>query len=336
MPDLAITAETGSSVKPLNVAVIGFGVMGKHHANVYAALPSTRLVAVVDPDKLRRAEAATLHAVATYPDLDTLLLHQHLDAASLAAPTSLHYPLAEQLLEAGIHVMVEKPVTPEVAQAERLATLSRRYGLVLQVGHITRFYRAVQLLSARVDSPYLIEARRLTPKARIKDAGVILDLMIHDIDIVLGLVSSDIGEVTVAGHVLNGSPFEDVAAAQIVFANGCIARFLASRVAPDAERSLVVAEREQTLRLDFGKDPYTEVSIYRPLPDDSGSTHMQVERVVVHEDNPLRQELEHFLARIRRNAPPIGTLEDDLRSLKLATQLTQQLHERRPKPLALR
>lgn len=336
MPDLAITAETGSSVKPLNVAVIGFGVMGKHHANVYAALPSTRLVAVVDPDKLRRAEAATLHAVATYPDLDTLLLHQHLDAASLAAPTSLHYPLAEQLLEAGIHVMVEKPVTPEVAQAERLATLSRRYGLVLQVGHITRFYRAVQLLSARVDSPYLIEARRLTPKARIKDAGVILDLMIHDIDIVLGLVSSDIGEVTVAGHVLNGSPFEDVAAAQIVFANGCIARFLASRVAPDAERSLVVAEREQTLRLDFGKDPYTEVSIYRPLPDDSGSTHMQVERVVVHEDNPLRQELEHFLARIRLNAPPIGTLEDDLRSLKLATQLTQQLHERRPKPLALR
>lgn len=336
MPDPAITAETGSSVKTLNVAVIGFGVMGKHHANVYAALPSTRLVAVVDPDKLRRAEAATLHAVATYPDLDTLLLHQHLDAASLAAPTSLHYPLAEQLLEAGIHVMVEKPVTPEVAQAERLATLSRRYGLVLQVGHITRFYRAVQLLSARVDSPYLIEARRLTPNARIKDAGVILDLMIHDIDIVLGLVSSNIGEVTVAGHVLNGSPFEDVAAAQIVFANGCIARFLASRVAPDAERSLVVAEREQTLRLDFGKDPYTEVSIYRPLPDDSGSTHMQVERVVVHEDNPLRQELEHFLARIRRNAPPIGTLEDDLRSLKLATQLTQQLHERRPKPLALR
>lgn len=323
-------------MKPLKVAVIGFGMMGKHHANVYAALPSTRLVAVVDPDKARRAEAAALHAVATYPDLDTLLLDQRLDAASLAAPTSLHYPLAEQLLEAGIHVMVEKPVTPEVAQAEHLTKLSRRYGLVLQVGHITRFYKAVQLLSTRVNSPYLIEARRLTPNARIKDAGVILDLMIHDIDIVLGLVNGDIREVSVAGHVLNGSPFEDVAAAQIVFDNGCIARFLASRVAPDAERSLVVAEREQTFRLDFGKDPYAEVSIYRPLPDDGGSTHVQVERVVVHEDNPLRQELEHFLARIRQGAPPIGTLEDDLRSLKLATRLTQQLHEREPKPLTLR
>lgn len=323
-------------MKPLNVAVIGFGVMGKHHANVYAAIPSTRLVAVVDPDQARRTEAKALHAVATYPDLATLLLHQHPEAASLAAPTSLHYPLAEQLLEAGIHVMVEKPVTPEVAQAEHLTKLSRRYGLVLQVGHITRFYRAVQLLSARVNSPYLIEARRLTPNARIKDAGVILDLMIHDIDIVLGLVDSDIREVSVAGHVLNGSPFEDVAAAQIVFSNGCIARFLASRVAPDAERSLVVAEREQTFRLDFSKDPYAEVSIYRPLPDDSGGTHVQVEQVVVHEDNPLRQELEHFLARIRQSAPPIGTLEDDLRSLRLATRLTRQLHEGEPKLLALR
>ncbi|MBS3966331.1 MAG: Gfo/Idh/MocA family oxidoreductase [Truepera sp.] len=323
-------------MKPLNVAVIGFGVMGKHHANVYAAIPSTRLVAVVDPDQARRTEAKALHAVATYPDLATLLLHQHPEAASLAAPTSLHYPLAEQLLEAGIHVMVEKPVTPEVAQAEHLTKLSRRYGLVLQVGHITRFYRAVQLLSARVNSPYLIEARRLTPNARIKDAGVILDLMIHDIDIVLGLVDSGIREVSVAGHVLNGSPFEDVAAAQIVFSNGCIARFLASRVAPDAERSLVVAEREQTFRLDFSKDPYAEVSIYRPLPDDSGGTHVQVEQVVVHEDNPLRQELEHFLARIRQSAPPIGTLEDDLRSLRLATRLTRQLHEGEPKLLALR
>lgn len=323
-------------MEPLNVAVIGFGVMGKHHANVYAALPSTRLVAVVDPDKLRRAEAEALHAVATYADLDDLLGDRHVDAASLAAPTSLHYPLGKRLLEAGIHVMVEKPVTPEVAQAEHLTALSRRYGLVLQVGHITRFYRAVQLLGARVSDPYLIEARRLTGNARIKDAGVILDLMIHDIDIVLGLVNSDIREVSVAGHALNGSPFEDVAAAQIVFANGCIARFLASRVAPDAERTLVVAEREQTFRLDFGKDPYTEMSIYRPLPDDTSSTHVQVERVVVQEDNPLRQELEHFLARIRRNAPPIGTLEDDLRSLRLASRLTQQLNRSQVQPLALR
>ena len=312
-------------MKSLKVAVIGFGVMGKHHANVYAALPYTDLVAVVDPLETRRAEARSSYAVAAYPDAATLLERDRPDAVSVAAPTSLHYGLAKHFLEAGVHVLVEKPAATSVPQAQFLADLSRRLGLVLQVGHITRFYRAVQLLSNEVTDPYLIEARRLTPNARIKDVGVILDLMIHDIDIVLGLVQSELSEVTVAGRVLNGTPFEDVAAAQITFRNGCIARFLASRVAPDAERSLVVAEAEKTLRLDFGKEPHTEMAVYRPLHNENGATHVHMDRTVVQEDNPLRKELEHFLARIRRRATPIGTLDDDLRSLKLATRLMAQM-----------
>ncbi len=222
-------------------------------------------------------------------------------------------------------MLVEKPVATTMAQAAELAELSRRHARVLQVGHITRFYRAVQLLTEQVRNPYLIEARRLTPHARIEDVGVILDLMIHDIDTVLRIVPSEIAEVTVDGHVLNGSPHEDVAAAQIRFENGCIARFLASRVAPDAERSLVVAEAHRTLRLDFAKEPYTEISIYRPLEDDGGGSHVQMERRSVHEENPLRSELEHFLARIRSGAPPIGTLDDDLRSLRLATRLIDDM-----------
>jgi len=312
-------------MKRLKVAVVGFGVMGKNHAGVYAALPHTDLVAVVDPHEGRRAEAAQRFAVAAFPDLSTMLACTDLDAVSVAAPTSLHYRLTEQLLHAGLHVLVEKPVATSVAHAERLAALSRRLGLILQVGHITRFYQAVELLGERIKSPYLIEARRLTPNARIKDVGVILDLMIHDIDIVLGMVPSEISGVSVAGHVLNGSPHEDVAAAQITFQNGCIARFLASRVAPDAERTLVVAEPQQTLRVDFGKEPHTEVSVYRPVPA-SGHAEVQMDKIFVYEDNPLRRELEHFLARIRRSAPPIGTLDDDLRSLQLAAQLIEQLH----------
>ena len=312
-------------MKSLKVAVIGFGVMGKHHANVYAALPYTDFVAVVDPLETRRAEARSSYAVAAYPDAATLLAHEAPDAVSVAAPTSLHYGLAKHFLEAGVHVLVEKPAATSVPQAQFLADLSRRVGKVLQVGHITRFYRAVQLLSDQVTDPYLIEARRLTPNARIKDVGVILDLMIHDIDIVLGLVQSELSEVTVAGRVLNGTPFEDVAAAQITFENGCIARFLASRVAPDAERSLVVAEAEKTLRLDFGKEPHTEMAVYRPLHSEGGASHVHMDRTVVQEDNPLRKELEHFLARIRRRATPIGTLDDDLRSLKLATRLMAQM-----------
>ena len=312
-------------MKRLRVAVVGAGVMGKHHANIYAALPHVDLVAVVDPSEARCAEAREQYAVATYPSLDALLAFETLDAASVAAPTSLHYGLSKRLLEAGVHVLVEKPLATEVAQAEALIRLSRRQNRVLQVGHITRFYRAVDLLRAQVHAPYLIEARRLTPHARIKDVGVILDLMIHDIDIVLGLVPAEVASLSVAGHILNGSPFEDVAAAQIVFENGCIARLLASRAAPDGERTLVVAEPQQTIRLDFARDPHTEVSIYRPLRDEASSAHGQIETRTIHEDNPLKKELEHFLARIRSSAAPVGTLEDDLRALRLASSLMARL-----------
>jgi predicted dehydrogenase len=311
--------------EPLSVAVIGYGVMGRHHANVYAALPNVSLSAVVEPDDDRRAAAAELYGCATFPDLEDLLAAVRIDAASIASPTSTHHALAVRLLTREVHVLVEKPVATVVSEAKELAALSRTQGVVMQVGHITRFYKAVQQLRQAVRQPYLIEARRLTPTARIRDVGVILDLMIHDIDIVLGLVDSSVADVSVAGHALNGTPFEDVAAAQIIFANGCIARFLASRVAPDAERSLVVAEAQRTYRLDFARAPHTEMAIYRSLPTGDERNHVHVDRHVIYEDNPLREELAHFLARIRLSAAPIGTLDDDLRSLTLATELTRRL-----------
>lgn len=322
-------------MKRLRVAVVGVGVMGKHHANLYAALPHVDFVAVVDPDTRNRREAQLRHAVRGYATLDELLAHEAVDAVSLAAPTSLHYRLTKQLLGAGVHVLVEKPVATSVAEAQELAALSRALGLVLQVGHITRFYRAIELLRQRVSSPYLIEARRLSPSARITDVGVILDLMIHDIDIVLGLVSAKVRELSVAGHVLCGTPHEDVAAAQILFDNGCIARFLASRVAPDAERTLVVAEAARTIRLDFAKEPHTEIATFRALPEELGSGHVQMDVHSVYEDNPLRKELEHFLARIRGETEPIGTLEDDLRALELATRLLAELKLNDKLPLAV-
>ncbi|MBA2668719.1 MAG: Gfo/Idh/MocA family oxidoreductase [Trueperaceae bacterium] len=307
------------------VAVVGAGVMGRYHASVYTALPSASLVAMVDPDPDARTYAAAQYGCDVFESVDAMLGAVDVEAASVAAPTSLHHRIATQMLEAGIHILVEKPVATEVGQARELAALSRLRGKVMQVGHITRFYRAVQLLKREVTRPYLIEARRLTPNTRIKDVGVILDLMIHDIDIVLGLVKAPVADVCVAGHALNGSRHEDVAAAQITFTDGCIARFLASRVAPDAERSLVVAEANQTFRLDFAREPHTEIAIYRPQPSAGNGNHVHVDRHVVFEDNPLRKELEHFLARIRNAAPPIGTLEDDLRSLTLATDLLARL-----------
>lgn len=315
-------------MRPLRVAVVGGGVMGKYHAAIYAALPEVRLAAVVDPDPARRTEAALAFGCGAYADIVSMLANEDIDAASVAAPTAMHYALTRQLLESGVHVLVEKPVATDVQQALSLMELSQRNGMVLQVGHITRFYRAVHTLTDEVKQPYLIEARRLTPSARIKDVGVILDLMIHDIDIILRIVRSPVKSASVAGHLLNGSPFEDVAAAQIVFDSGCIARLLASRVAPDQERSLVVNEASRTVRLDFAREPHSEITVYRMLSTNGQAT--QVDRRTILEDNPLRMEIEHFLARICNAADPIGTLEDDVRSLELATRLLNEMELRRP------
>ena len=309
----------------IRVAVIGAGVMGRHHAHNYLSLPSADLVAMVDPDPVARALAMRTFGCPAFEDTATMLAETRIDAASVVAPTSLHHRITADLLSSGVHALVEKPVAASVEDATDLAERSRAAGLVLQVGHITRFYRAVRLLADRVEDPYLFDARRLTPHARVRDVGVILDLMIHDIDIVLGMITSPIVTADVAGHTVEPGEHEDVAAAQLTFENGCVARFLASRVAPDAERSLVVAERGRTTRVDFLREPQTEVAVYQSRRGGDGDTHVRTDRHVVHEDNPLREELEHFLDRIALGAPPIGTLEDDLRSLRVATDLIGRL-----------
>jgi predicted dehydrogenase len=323
----------------LRVAVVGAGVMGRHHANVYRSLPEAELVAIVEPDVGRRSAAERDFACAVYPDVDAMLAAIRIDVASVAAPTSLHHVLTEQLLTADVHVLVEKPVATRVADAERLARISSERGRVLQVGHITRFFRAVERLRAEVRQPYLIDARRLSPTNRVQDVGVVLDLMIHDIDIVLGLVAQPVVEIAVAGRWFSAGEHEDVCAAQVRFADGCVARFLASRVAPDAERSLVVAEAEQSYRLDFAKDPHTEMTIYRPAPSKVGeaslnggngqSSRILVDRHVVFEDNPLKKQIQHFIERIHGRAEPIGTLGNDIGSLALAQELLGRLAEQR-------
>lgn len=321
---------------PLRVAVIGVGVMGRHHAGVYRMLPEVELVGLVEPNPWRRRDAERQFGVPVFAELEELLATTPLDAASVAAPTTEHHDLTLRLLRDGVHVLVEKPVATRVTDAQALATLSRDLGLVLQVGHITRFFRAVERLRAEVAAPYLIEARRLTPNGRIQDVGVVLDLMIHDIDIVLSLVRQPVVDVAVAAHTLNGGRHEDVCAAQVRFADGCVARFLASRVAPDAERSLVVAEAQRTFRFDFAKEPHTEMTVYRPAPEDhdadGGQTlgnHVLVDRHVVIEDNPLRKQLAHFVTRIRGTAVPIGTLDDDIAALALAQDLLERLAAQR-------
>lgn len=319
--------------RPLRVAVVGAGVMGRYHALNYAMLPGVELSAVVDPNPAARHAAVASFGCRAYASLDELLVAERVEAATVASPTSDHYATTRRLLSEGVHVLVEKPVATEVGLANELARLSRSHGLVLQVGHITRFYQSVQLLKLMVGTPFLIEARRTTNSSRVKDVGVILDLMIHDIDIVLSLVASRPRELSAAGLALNGSQHEDVASAQIVFENGCVVRLLASRVAPEPERNLSVTERHQSVSVDFAKEPYTELVVYR-TPDlvvEPGL--VQLDRHVLQEENPLLKELGHFAARIRQEAEPIGTLDDDLRSLSLASELLAKVRSHMGAPV---
>ena len=318
-------------MKKTRVAVVGVGVMGSYHANVYASLPQTELVAVVDPCLEKRIETEIAYDINSYQNHFDLLANENIDAISLATPTSLHFDIAKDLLKAGKHLLIEKPISSTVSQAQELIELSEYNDLVLQVGHITRFYKAIKLLKEKIKAPYLIEARRLSPNGRIVDVGVILDLMIHDIDIVLSLIDSDIVELSVSGQFIKGNSLEDVASAHIQFENGCIVNFLASRAASEVRRNMDIFEKGQTIKLDFSKAPYTELVIQRPVTDNFGDIHVQTDSRKILEQNPLQEEISHFLARIRDNVEPIGTTDDDLRSLKLARKMISMLEQKQSK-----
>lgn len=307
-----------------DIAVIGAGVMGMYHARNYVTLPAAKLIGIVDPDPERRRLAAREFHCPTYASVDELLAVQTPHAASIAAPTSLHFPLSKQLLHAGVHLLVEKPVTTDLHEAHVLAELSQEVGKVLQVGHITRFYNSVQQLKREVTKPLVIEARRSVPSTRIQDVGVILDLMIHDIDIALSLVESDPVHLTANGTSINGNGLEDIATAEIRFAEGTVARFFASRLVDAPKRDITVIETNRTLKLDFTTDPDVRLSVAthaynsaEPLPP-----HVSI----IQENNPLQTEIAHFLSRIGGDVEPIGTLEDDLRSLALANMIIEELN----------
>lgn len=308
----------------IDIAVIGAGVMGMYHARNYAALPNARLVGIVDPDPARRKLAEQEFNCKTYSSVSELLAEQTPHGASIAAPTSIHFPLSKQLLQAGVHLLVEKPVTSDLPEAELLAELSAKSGKVLQVGHITRFYKSVQQLIREVHKPLVIEARRSVPSTRIQDVGVILDLMIHDIDIALSLVSSDPVHLTANGTSINGNGLEDIATAEIRFAEGTVARFFASRLVDAPKRDITVIEMDRTLKLDFTTDPDVQLSIATHAYDSAEPLPPHV--TIIREENPLLTEIEHFLHRIGGDVEPIGTISDDLRSLALASMIIEKLN----------
>ena len=299
------------------VGVIGVGHLGQHHARVYTELLDARLVGIVDRDEERAHLIGENLGVPAYSTMEELIARQAPDAVSIVVPTSLHFDVARAAMEAGIHVLVEKPVTTRPDEAEELLKLAAKKDLVLQVGHIERFNSAVRYISQTVHTPIYLESKRIGPfSPRINDVGVVLDLMIHDIDIVLSLVSSPIARIAATGRCVH-TDHEDIADAQITFENGVMAHILVSRVSEKKQRQLDIMEPQRHITVNYETQT---VQINRCVRDSNGQTEI-LETPIFPKSEPLKLELAHFIGCVRERRQPLVGIRDGKRALEVAIEI---------------
>jgi len=304
----------------VRTAVIGVGYLGRFHALKYAALPGAALLAVVDPDREARDRVAAetgCRAVADYRDI-----LGEVDAVSIATPTPLHFQIAGECLERGVHVLVEKPVTETPAQARQLIAAAARRGLVLQVGHLERFNAAILALAGTLGVPRFIESHRLAPfRERGTDVNVVLDLMIHDIDLIQSLVRAPVESIDAVGASVFSSGL-DIANARIRYAGGCVAQTTASRVSMKTERKLRLFQDDAYVSIDLQQKVLTIVR-KPPAGAVAAPGQMVVEERSYDHGDALKLEIEAFLQSIRERRPPVVTGEDGLRALETAIRITE-------------
>jgi len=317
----------------VRAGVVGVGHMGGYHVLVYKGLWDVDLVGVVDIDADRAGEVAAHYDTRVFEDHRDLI--GRVDVASIAVPTEQHFHVARDLLEAGVSVLVEKPMTPTLEEARELFAIARRANAVLHVGHVERFNGAVQELKRIVERPVLIESRRLGPFVpRVQKDTVVMDLMIHDLDIVLGLVNARPLRLAAQG-VTAQSEVADVATVQIWFESGTIATITASRATEEKIRTLAITQPDAYILLDYFDQ---DIQIHRRAAQESTVNRESiryrqasfVEHVVVHKDNPLKLEIQHLIRSVRRRqageAVELAEAED-LRSLALALQIERMIRD---------
>ena len=308
----------------VRAAVIGVGYLGRFHAQKYAQLPDCELVAVVDGrEEVRNAVAAEVHAGAALADYRQLL--GKVDAVSVVTPTPAHFEITEAFLAAGAHVLVEKPITETPEQARKLIALAAQRKLILQVGHLERFNAAVLAAEPHITTPRFIECQRLAPyKERGTDVNVVLDLMIHDIDLVQSLAGSEIVSIDAIGSPIFSGEI-DIANARIRFANGCVANTGASRVSMKTERKLRIFEDAAYISLDLQQKILTLIRKREGVPQ-PGSLPVSIEEANLEQGDALKSEIVSFLDCIRNNKRPVVSGEDGLRALETAIRITEQVH----------
>lgn len=297
----------------VRLGVVGLGQWGRHHARIYAGFPDVELTGVVDINRAELKGFVSRYRTKGYGDYRELL--GQVDAVSIAAPTALHHAIARDFLAAGVHVLVEKPITTTVAEAEELVALADRRDRVLLVGHVERFKPAVRRLMELSRAPLFIQARRVRPydDSRIMDVGVVMDLMIHDLDIVRSLAGGPVAEIGGLGVNVHNS-HEDLAVAHLRFASGCQAWLLASRVSADKAAEIEVTMPDRVIRLDYHKQ---QIALH-PFGG-------EVEQMVLRGDEPLRAELRHFVNCVQGGELPLVRGEDGLHALEMALRLLEEM-----------
>jgi predicted dehydrogenase len=308
---------------PLRAAVVGAGHLGRFHAEKYAASTAARLVAVVDVDRQRARDVTAAMAGVTILD-DHRRLAGLVDVASVAVPTRLHHAVTRDLLDAGIDVLVEKPFTATSDEGRDLIQRAERLGRVLQVGHVERFNPAIRALCERVEAPMFIEASRIAPfTPRGTDVDVVLDLMIHDIDLVLQLVDAPLRRIDASGGSILTTRI-DIANARLQFGNGCVANLTASRVSGKSERVLRVFQRHAYFSADLGARSLKACVQDAPMGADPAAS-IRVEQVAPAPGDALADEIADFLRCVRDGARPLVSGRDGLRALEVATEVLARI-----------
>jgi predicted dehydrogenase len=305
-------------MKKLRVGVVGVGHIGGNHARIYSELPNAEFVAIRETDPVRSAENARKFGVQPSTSLDEFA--SLVDAVSVATPTSSHFSIAQDLLARGKHLLIEKPITEKTAEARELAQLAAARGLVLQVGHVERFNPVLSALEQRLTHPRFIEAHRLSPYPnRSTDIGVVLDLMIHDLEIILHLVRSPIESIDAVGvPVLSRG--EDIANARLRFASGCIANVTSSRISPERMRKIRVFQEDAYLSLDYQSQ---SGEIYR-----KEGTEIRREPVAIEKEEPLRQQIASFVECAITGGEPKVSGSHGAAALELAVEITKRIAPR--------
>jgi len=312
----------------MRTAVIGVGYLGRFHAQKYASLPDSTLVGVADPSAQARDSVAAELGVRAYADYRQLL--GAVDAVSIVTPTPLHYETAKAFLEAGAHVLVEKPMTATLHEAESLVALARRAERVLQVGHLERFNAAVQAVQPALKVPRFIESARLAPfKQRGTDVNVVLDLMIHDIDLILSIVRSPVVSVDAIGSSVFSSEI-DIANARLRFANGCVANATASRVSLKTERKLRLFQDDAYVSIDLQQKILTLIRKADGVGAD-GMPQVAIEENNFEQGDALKDEISAFLHSAATGGDAQVSGEDGLLALRTAVSITEQVASSRRK-----